>query len=222
LGVEVSLCCSAASGGFLSPQSLYEVMIIRGVLKENPYLQFFIGLEAFQYSAPFDASMMVNLRKRLPVSDVNDCNERIVRHGLEAIKQQQDDDEPSDSGSADGSGDATAGHSQSTEKSMNQGILLIGATCAPADIRYPTDLSLLNEAREATEKLIYAMHGQVRDRFGHKPRTYRRKARKQFLAVAKQKLPRLEKIRKAIVQQLRRLQPVTIQGSVRAAARKHA
>jgi len=28
-------------------------------IKENPYLQFFIGLEAFQYSAPFDPSMMV-------------------------------------------------------------------------------------------------------------------------------------------------------------------
>jgi transposase, IS5 family len=174
-------------------------------LKENPYLQFFIGLEAFQYSAPFDASMMVYFRKRLPVSVVNDCNERIVRHGLEVIKQQQDDDESSDSGSADG-GDATACHSQSTEKSMNQGILLIDATCAPADIRYPTDLSLLNEARETTEKLIDAMHSQVRNGFGHKPRTYRRKARKQFLAIAKQKRPRLEKIRKAIGQQLRHLQ----------------
>ena len=35
-------------------------------LKENPYLQFFIGLEAFQFSAPFDPSMMVYFRKRLP------------------------------------------------------------------------------------------------------------------------------------------------------------
>lgn len=26
--------------------------------KENPYLQFFIGLEAFQTSAPFDPSLM--------------------------------------------------------------------------------------------------------------------------------------------------------------------
>ena len=28
-------------------------------IKENPYLQFFIGLEGFQASAPFDPSMMV-------------------------------------------------------------------------------------------------------------------------------------------------------------------
>jgi hypothetical protein len=40
-------------------------------IKENPYLQFFIGLEAFEYSAPFDPSMMVYFRKRLPVLDVN-------------------------------------------------------------------------------------------------------------------------------------------------------
>jgi IS5 family transposase len=55
------------------------------LVKENPYLQFFIGLEAFQYSAPFDPSMMVYFRKRLPEAVVNDCNERIVRHGLKVI-----------------------------------------------------------------------------------------------------------------------------------------
>jgi len=31
-------------------------------IKENPYLQFFTGLEAFEYSAPFDPSMMVYFR----------------------------------------------------------------------------------------------------------------------------------------------------------------
>ena len=28
-------------------------------IKENPYLQFFIGLEAFQYSVPLDSLMIV-------------------------------------------------------------------------------------------------------------------------------------------------------------------
>ena len=75
---------------------------------------------------------------------------------------------------------------------------MIDATCVPADIRYPTDLSLLNEAREATEKLIDEMHPQIREIFGSKPLTYRHKARQQFLAVAKKKRPRISKIRKAI------------------------
>ena len=35
-------------------------------IMESPYLQFFIGLGAFQYSPPFDPSMMVYFRKRLP------------------------------------------------------------------------------------------------------------------------------------------------------------
>jgi len=44
-------------------------------IKENPYLQFFLGLERFQYSTSFGLSMMVYFRKRLPESVVNDCNE---------------------------------------------------------------------------------------------------------------------------------------------------
>ena len=46
------------------------------------------------------------------------------------------------------------------------------------------------------------MYPQVRDSFGHKPRTHRKQARQQFLAVAKKKRPRINKIRKAIKQQL--------------------
>ena len=55
-------------------------------IKDNPYLQFFIGLGAFQFSAPFDPSMMVYFRKRLPEAVISDCNERIVRHGLAVIQ----------------------------------------------------------------------------------------------------------------------------------------
>ena len=40
-------------------------------IKENPYLQFFIGLKAFQDAPPFDPSMMVYLRKRLPETVIN-------------------------------------------------------------------------------------------------------------------------------------------------------
>jgi hypothetical protein len=171
-------------------------------IKENPYLQFFIGLEAFQYSAPFDPSMMVYFRKRLPEAVVNDWNERIVRHGLKVIHSSDPQDPGDHSGS--GGGSASPGNQQrsSTQNQPNQGSLLIDATWTPVDIRHPTDLSLLNEAREVTEILIDAMHPQVRESFGHKPRTHRRKARQQFLAVAKKKKPRINKIRKAIKQQL--------------------
>jgi hypothetical protein len=171
-------------------------------IKENPCLQFFIGLEAFQYSAPFDPSMMVYFRKRLPEAVVNDCNERIVRHGLKVIRASDSHDSDDDSGSGGGPMSTDNQPMPTTQKQPNQGSLLIDATCAPVDIRCPTDLSLLNEAREVTEILIDAMHPQVKENFGHKPRTHRRKARQQFLAVAKKKKPRINKIRKAIKQQL--------------------
>ena len=170
-------------------------------IKENPYLQFFIGLEAFQYSAPFDPSMMVHFRKRLPESVVNDCNERIVRHGMNVIQAaSSEDDHDGEPGGE--SGINITQTSQPAPPSANQGSLLIDATCVPVDIRYPRDLSLLNEAREVTEKLIDAMHPPVRAAFGPKPRTHRKKARQQFLAVAKKKRPRISKIRQAIKQQL--------------------
>jgi len=43
---------------------------------------------------------------------------------------------------------------------------------APADIRYPTDWNLLNEAREKTEKIIDFLHKEC-TQGGRKPRTYR-------------------------------------------------
>jgi hypothetical protein len=175
-------------------------------IKENPFLQFFIGLETFQYAAPFDPSMMVYIRKRLPESVVNDCNERIVRHGLNVIRSAEsetDEDDHNDSGMPSSDQPAQAG---SDTASSNHGTLLIDAMCIPADIRYPTDLSLLNEAREVTEKLIDSMHPQVRASFGDKPRTHRKKARQQFLAVARKKRHRISKIRRAIQQQLRHLE----------------
>ena len=39
-------------------------------------------------------------------------------------------------------------------ESSNRGKQIVDATCAPADISYPTDIGLLNEARVHTEKII--------------------------------------------------------------------
>jgi hypothetical protein len=150
--------------------------------------------------------MMVYFRKRLPESVVNDCNDRIVRHGLNVIHSSAANDHDDDDGNqGDETGSADIQQTRSDTPRPNQGSLLIDATCAPADIRHPTDLSLLNEGRELSEMLIDAMHAQVRDAFGHKPRTHRNQARQQFLAVAKKKRPRINKIRQAIKQQLAHL-----------------
>ena len=79
--------------------------------------------------------------------------------------------------------------------------MLLDATCTPADIRYPTDLSLLNEAREKTEKTIDTLYNQSLG-LAKKPRTYRKRARRDYLKIAKQRRPHLKAIRRAIGKQL--------------------
>ena len=40
-------------------------------IKENPYLQYFIGLKSYSFEAPFDASMLVHFRQRISLKLVN-------------------------------------------------------------------------------------------------------------------------------------------------------
>lgn len=62
---------------------------------------------------------------------------------------------------------------------------------------------MLNEARELSEKVIDHLYSQGDEQA--KPRTYRRKARKQYLALVKQKRASSAKRRKAIKGQLQYL-----------------
>lgn len=49
--------------------------------------------------------------------------------------------------------------------------MIVDATCAPSQITYPQDVSLLNKARESSEKIIDELH----EKGEQKPRTYRKK-----------------------------------------------
>jgi hypothetical protein len=81
--------------------------------------------------------------------------------------------------------------------SPNRGKLIIDATCALADISYPTDLGLLNGARVHTEKIIDIRYKQIKK--NHKnPRIYRNIAQKNYLLIAKQRRPTRNKRRQAI------------------------
>jgi hypothetical protein len=79
--------------------------------------------------------------------------------------------------------------------------LIADASCAPADIRYPTDVSLLNEAREKTDQLIDELHRPLVGKTA-RPRTYRVKARRAFVAFTKRKQPGRRQVRQAKRQQL--------------------
>ncbi len=60
--------------------------------------------------------------------------------------------------------------------------MIVDATCTPADIRYPTDMSILNEARMNAEIFIDYLYSHFRYHFENKPRDYREVAHKNFIA----------------------------------------
>ena len=151
-------------------------------IRENPYLQYFIGMEGYQEEAPFDASMMTHFRERLPLDMINRVNEKVIENGN---KKKE----------LNGTGRSEEG------RTNNHGKLLLDATCIPQDIRYPTDLSLLNEAREKTEKVIDRLY-EAGGKHGKKPRTYRKKARKEYLTLAKQRTKNRKAVRRGLRKQL--------------------
>ena len=133
-------------------------------ISENPYLQYFIGLVEFRSEAPFDPSMMVHFRKRFSESALQKINESIAGtspnteapvEGELAEKEDSEAETPEE----------CALQSSSKEDQNNKGSLLIDATCIPSDITYPTDLKLLNQAREKTEQMIDVLFEPLIEQF---------------------------------------------------------
>jgi len=170
-------------------------------IQENMYMQYFIGYSSFSNEAPFDPSLFVEFRKRLGLEQINFINEKIL--GLshakddEAIDNAGDSDDPGNNLKTD---DATLVEIEPTSEITHQGKLITDATACPQDIAYPTDLNLLNDAREKSEELI----DQVYDERLHqaKPRTYRKVARKNYLKVAQLKIKSKKQIHNAVKKQL--------------------
>ena len=165
----------------------------------NPYLQYFIGLTEFRQTVPFDPSMMSRFRQRLTPEMLQDVNDVISgRKTAEQIADESDDHNDSGDGSA---GSGSEGGQSETKDEPNGGTLILDATCAPQAIRYPTDTSLLNEARKNTEEIIDALHAAgLTD--GKKPRTYRIVAKKQYNGFSKSRRKTNRSIKRTKRQQL--------------------
>ena len=50
-------------------------------IKENSYLQWFIGLKEYTFEAPFDPSLMVHFWRRFRMEAINDIKEKIFKAG---------------------------------------------------------------------------------------------------------------------------------------------
>lgn len=134
------------------------------ITQENPYLQYFCGYLGYE---PFDPSLIVYFRKWLTPEVLGEINEMILRDAKERQGKKSKED--------DHAGDVP-------DKGGNSETMIVDATCAPSHIRYPQDISILNEARENAEKLLDVLHDPAD---GKKPRTYRKCARKEYLEIRK-------------------------------------
>jgi IS5 family transposase len=117
-------------------------------IRENPYLQYFIGESSYSNKVPFDPSLLVHFRERIKGDIVNKINLEVVRRICLTADPESEKKKLEAEGSQPG----------------NRGKLILDATCAPADISYPTDLGLLNKARLQTEKIIDSLYKTVKER----------------------------------------------------------
>jgi transposase, IS5 family len=158
-------------------------------ISENIYMQYFLGYSSFSDVPPFDASLFVEFRKRLGLEQINKINERISK-----IKQELEQ-------KADKSNQKNHKDNNDNQQGItHKGSLITDATACPQDIAFPTDIDLLNDAREKSEELIDLLF-EVSS-MQKKPRNYREKARKEYLKIAQKKTKTRKDIRTALKQQL--------------------
>jgi len=172
--------CRMVIGSFIIQQRMgFSDRDLVKQIQENPYYQYFIGLESFQHIPPFVPTLLVEWRKRINVSFVIKANDALC------------DAMPKERRNKKSFGLSSRGTLVATQ--------VCDATVAPQNIRFPQDTSLLNEARTKLEKMIDWFCSQ----YGlEKPRTYRKVAHKEYLAFAKSKKPSIDRIRQTIRQQL--------------------
>lgn len=211
-------------------------------IRENIYLQYFLGFEGFTTESPFDASLFVDIRKKLTADLLQSISERLLGITKESLLPSHSDLQQEDNRSKDDQEDNISDQDSNRGPITHKGVLLMDATVAPQAIAYPTDLNLLNDGREMSEKIIdflYLYYKQqsreteermiflskpntivvgtlesVKENYEQlintfsllsKPRTYRQKARADYLKTAQSKRPSRKQIRLAIGKQLRYL-----------------
>ena len=184
LRLALGACIIQAEYGYSDEETALQI-------QENPYLQYFCGYPGYDDEhLPFDASLMVYFRKRLTPEILGEINEMILRDAKERQEKENEQNRNDDDDSTPPSGGG------------NSGTLIADATCAPSNIRFPQDVSLLNEARENADQIIDMLQEQSNEK---KPRTYRNKAHKDSLKYMRSRKHTEKKTREAIRKQLQYL-----------------
>ena len=176
-------------------------------IQENVYMQFFLGLEAYQKEMLFDPSLLVHIRERMGKEMLEQMNKVLLVKAESKQKERRNKkDKPGGGTKVDISEEKpkTEGTPSEGQKEVtHKGSYILDATVADQYIKYPTDVELLNDSRQKSEwiiDMIYAVSNPEK-----KPRTYRRKARKEFLLFTKKRKKTIKEVRKAVGKQLRYL-----------------
>lgn len=122
----------------------------------------------------------------------------IIEYNVQKSNESDDNHDSNDNNNGNSDDDQSDNQTDSIDLA-NSGTLMLDATCVPQNIKYPQDIELLNETREKLEDMLC----KVSDEYGfYRPRMYREKARKDYLALARCRKRGAKKIRKAIKKQL--------------------
>lgn len=180
-------------------------------IQENIYIQHFLGFDTMIFEAPFNASLFVEIRKRMGIENLEKINDLIYKHSVLQMKKSSGSDQDNGNDNSDAVKESTDETASKTDAEITNDIekvathfgkLLIDATACPQNITYPTDLKLLNASREKTEEIIDKLYNPALHAI-KKPRTYREEARQRYLLISNKKVRRRKELRKAIGQQLR-------------------
>ena len=118
-------------------------------IQENPYMQYLVGLKYFQEAPIFSPELFVTLRKRIDDKFFNDIMLSIHKNCMKKSGS-------SASEHSDKSDFGTSGNSHPSGSSLvtHKGKMKIDATCTDAEMKYPTDINILEDSSREIDRLV--------------------------------------------------------------------
>lgn len=136
------------------------------MIQENPYMQYLVGLTEYQTTPIFSSELLTIARKRLGEDFFNEVTLMINRKEVDKKGVQVAD------GYIDNDGE------------KHSGVMKIDATCTDAEMKYPTDIGLLEDGSREIDRLL----SKICDRLGMcKPKTNRGQSHSVFVNYTKRK-----------------------------------
>ncbi|EJX03954.1 transposase [gut metagenome] len=142
-------------------------------IQENPYMQYLVGLKYFQEEPIFSPELFVTVRKRI---DENFFNDIMLSMHRKQMKKMEASDKENDS--------AGGSHAASSQETTHKGKMKIDATCTDAEVRYPTDINILEDCSREIDRLTQKLSAKAAV---VSPKTHRGEARSYFVRYTKKK-----------------------------------